>query len=155
MSTTTSQALSAIRTQVQTAVTSGSITFPVYWQGEDVPPLPDTPSTFAFVVFNNDGAGRFPTAFGGGRGNNLWRNQASLEAYVFVPAGWGLSAATDAAELIAASLRSFRDSSISCFKADATQIGPGSNISVPGLTSVVSEYQCAVAEVFLQFDLIG
>ncbi len=149
MSTTTSQALAAIRTQVGTA----GITFPIYWQGEDVPPLPDTPSTFAFVIFNNEGSRL--EAFGGGRGNNLYRNNASLEAYVFAPSGEGLAVATDAAELIAASLRSFRSSSISCFKADAIPVGPGSNISVPGLTSVVSQYQCAVAEVFLTFDLIG
>jgi hypothetical protein len=52
MSTTTSQALAAIRTQIGTA----NLTFPVYWQGEDVL-LPDTPTTFAFVVFNNEGSG--------------------------------------------------------------------------------------------------
>ncbi len=149
MSTTTSQALAAIRTQVGTA----SITFPIYWQGEDVPPLPDTPATFAFVVFNNEGSTL--AGFGGGRGNNLYRNNATLEAYVFVPSGEGLSVATDAAELIAASIRSFRNTSISCFRADVVPIGPGSSMSVPGLTSVVSNYQCAVAEVFLSFDLIG
>ncbi len=151
MSTTTSQALAAIRAQVGTA----SVTFPIYWQGEDVPPLPDTPSTFAFVVFNNEGSGRGPAAFGGGRGNNLYRNNATIEAYVFAPSGEGLSVATDAAELIAASLRSFRNTSISCFSADVVPIGPGSSMSVPGLTSVVSQYQCAVAEAFLTFDLIG
>ncbi len=150
MSTTTSQALAAIRTQVGTAT---SITFPVYWQGEDVPPLPDTPSTFAFVVFNNEGSRL--VSFGSGRGANVYRNSATLDAYVLVPSGWGLSTATDAAELIATSLRSFRDANISVFSADVIPIGPGSNLSVPGLTSVVSEYQCAVAEVFLTFDLIG
>jgi hypothetical protein len=151
MSTTTSQALAAIRTQIGTA----GITFPIYWHGEDVPALPDTPTTFAFVVFNNEGSGRGPAAYGGGRGLNLYRNRATVEAYVFAPNGEGLSVATDAAELIAASLRSFRDNDISCFSADAIPVGPGSSISVAGLTSVVSQYQCAVAEVTLHFDLIG
>jgi len=151
MSTTTSQALAAIRSQVDSA----GLAFPVYWQGEDVPPLPDTPSTFGFVVFNNEGSGRGPVAFGGGRGNNLYRNRALLEAFVFAPSGEGLSVATDAAELFAAVLRSFRDTNISCFSADAKPVGPGSSISVPGLTSVVSNYQCAVAEVTLHFDQIG
>ncbi len=151
MSVTTSQALAAIRTRVGTA----GITFPIYWQGEDVPPLPDTPTTFAFVVFNNHGSGRGPVAFGGGAGNNIYRNEAMLEAFVFSPSGQGLSVATDAAELLAASLRSFRDTNISCFSADAIPVGPGSSISVPGLTSVVSQYQCAVAEVRFHYDQIG
>src|SRR6266496_2964044 len=151
MSTTTSQALAAIRTQVGTA----GITFPIYWQGEDVPPLPDTPATFAFVVFNNEGSGRGPVAFGGGRGNNLYRNQVTVEAYVFAPSGEGLEVATTAAELIAASLRSFRNDNISCYSADVIPIGPGSSLSVPGLSSIVSAYQCAVAEAFLTFDQIG
>src|SRR6266403_1639522 len=136
MSTTATQALAAIKAQVQTAVTARVITFPIYWQGEDVPPLPDTPSTFAFVVFNNEGSGGRPAAYGGGQGANLYRNRAFLEAFVFVPSGEGLSVATDAAELVAASLRSFRSGSISCFAADAKPVGPGSSISVPGLTSV-------------------
>src|SRR3954469_11761754 len=150
MSTTTSQALAAIRTQIGTA----NLTFPVYWQGEDVL-LPDTPTTFAFVVFNNEGSGRGPAAYGGGTGNNLYRNRAFLEAFVFAPQGEGLSVATDAAELVAASLRSFRSGSISCHASDAKPIGPGSSIAVPGLTSVVSNYQCAVAEATITFDLIG
>jgi hypothetical protein len=151
MSVTTSQALAIIRAQVESA----GLSFPVYWQGEDVPPLPDDPATFAFVVFNNEGSGGRPTSFGGGRGANLYRSRAFLEAFVFVPSGWGLAAATDAAELIAASLRSFRSGDVSCFAADARPVGPGSGISVPGLSSVVSNYQCAVAEATLTFDQIG
>jgi hypothetical protein len=151
MSVTTSQALAIIRAQVESA----GLSFPVYWQGEDVPPLPDDPATFAFVVFNNEGSGGRPTSFGGGRGANLYRSRAFLEAFVFVPSGWGLSVATDAAELVAASLRSFRSGDVSCFAADARPVGPGSGITVPGLSSVVSNYQCAVAEATLTFDQIG
>lgn len=151
MSVTTSQAVAAIRARLEAA----AFTFPLRWQGEDGGPLPDEPETFAHIVFNNDGSGRGPVAFGGGSGRNLYRNQATVDAYVFVPNGQGLSAATDAAELIAAQLRSFRDSSISCFSADVIPVGEGSNISPPGLSSEVSNYQCAVAECALHFDQIG
>lgn len=151
MSTTTSQAQAAIRAQIE----AGSFTFPRYWQGDDAPVLPDTPATFAFIVFNNEGSGRAPTAYGGGRGLNLYRNRATVEAYVFAPNGEGLSVATDAAETIAAQLRSFRDANISCYAADVIPVGPGSSISPPGFTSEVSNYQCAVAEIALTFDLIG
>ncbi len=117
--------------------------------------LHDVPATFAFIVFNNEGSGRGPVSFGGGRGQNTYRNQATVEAYVFAPEGEGLSVATDAAEQLAALLRSYRDSSISCFSADVIPVGPGSSITPPGLSSEVSNYQCAVAEIALFFDQIG
>ncbi len=149
MSVTASQALAALRTQV------GTLSFPVYWQGEAAPILADTPALFAFVVFDNDGAGRWPVAFGGGQFNNIYRNRARIEAFIFAPEGEGLTVATDAAETFAAKLRSFRDANISCGGANVIPVGPGSSIAVPGLTSVVSQYQCAVAEVNLHFDTLG
>src|SRR4051812_11154696 len=102
MSTTTSQAIAAIRARIE----AGGLTFPRRYQGEAADSngsvsLPDTPTTFAFIVFNNDGSGRGPAAFGGGRGLNLYRNQATVDAYVFAPEGEGLSVATDAAEQLA------------------------------------------------------
>lgn len=151
MSVTASQAIAAVRARLE----AGGITFPLRWQGEDAPALPDTPSTFAFIVFNNSGSGRGPAAFGGGAGQNLYRNQAVVEAFVFAPRGQGLSVATDGAEVIAALLRSYRDSSISCFSADVIPVGEGSQITPPGLASEVSNYQCAVAEIALHFDQIG
>lgn len=151
MSVTTSQAVAAIRARLEAA----AFTFPLRWQGEDGGPLPDEPTTFAFVVFNNDGSGRGPAAFGGGRGANLYRNQATVEAFVFSPNGEGLSVATDAAETLAALLRSYRGNGISCFSADVIPVGEGSKIAPPGLASEVSNYQCAVAEISLHFDQIG
>lgn len=151
MSVTASQALAAIRTRLE----AGTYAFALRWQGEDGGDLPDTPTTFAFIVFNNEGSGRGPAAFGGGAGANLYRNRATVEAYVFAPNGEGLSVATDAAELIAAQLRSFRDTSISCTAADVIPVGPGSSIKPPGLASEVSNYQCAVAEIALHFDQLG
>ena len=151
MGITVTQAWAAIKAQVATA----SLAYPVYWQGEPAPILPDTPTTFAYVVFDNQGSGRGPVAFGGGRGLNLYRNEATAEAFIFAPSDEGLDVATSAAELFAASLRSFRDTNISCFSADVIPVGPGSSMSVPGLTSVVSSYQCAVVDVAFHFDQIG
>jgi hypothetical protein len=150
MSVTASQAYAAVKARLDGA----GFSFPLRYQGEDSGPLPDTPATFAFVVFGNDGSGRGPVAFGGGRGANLYRNQGVIEAFVFVPNGEGLSAAMDAAELVAARLRSFRDT-ISCFSADVIPVGEGSKIAPPGLNSEVSNYQCAVAEIAMHFDQIG
>lgn len=150
MSTTAIQALAAIKAQLATG-----LGFSVYWQGDDPPTLSDTPAAFAFIVFDNEGSGGRPTAFGGGRGNNLYRSQARVEAYVFSPLGEGADIVLGYAETIAARLRSYRDSDISCFAADVILIGPGSALSVPGLASEVNSYQCAVAEVSLSFDQIG
>jgi hypothetical protein len=151
VSVTATQALAAIRSVIE----AGGLAFDLRWQGEDAPPLPNTPAMFAFIVFNNGGSGRGPVAFGGGRGANLYRNQATVEAYVFAPQGEGLSVATDGAESIAALLRSYRDSVISCSSADVIPVGDGSSITPPGLASEVSNYQCAVAEIALWFDQIG
>jgi len=151
MSVTASEAYAVVKARLDGA----ALSFPLRYQGEDGGPLPDTPATFAFVVFGNDGSGRGPAAFGGGAGRNLYRNLAVVEAYVFVPNGEGLAAAMDAAELVAARLRSFRDASISCFSADVIPVGEGSKITPPGLNSEVSNYQCAVAEISLTFDQIG
>lgn len=151
MSVTASQALAAVRARLE----AGAFAFPLRFQGDPESPLPDQPTTFAFVVFNNDGSGRGPAAFGGGRNANLYRNQATVDVYVFVPNGQGLSVATDAAELVAAQLRSFRDASISCFAADVIPVGEGSQLKPPGLNSEVSNYQCAIAEIAMHFDQIG
>ena len=151
MSVTASEAFAAIRSRLDSA----GFSFPLYYHGDELVILPDTPTTFAFAVFNNEGSGRGPVAFGGGVGSNLYRSNARLEAYVFAPSGVGLAVAMDAAETIATTLRSFRNDSISCFSADVIPVGSGSTIDVPALDSEVSNYQCAVAEVFLQFDQIG
>ncbi len=156
MSTTASQAIAAIRAVIE----AGGLSFPRRYQGEDADTdgnvsLPNTPATFAYIVFNNDGSGRGPTAFGGGAGRNLYRNQASVEAYAFAPSGEGLAVATAAAETIAALLRSYRSGDISCSSADVIPIGEGSSLTPPGLSSEVSNYMCAVAEIALHFDQIG
>ena len=149
MSVTTDQAIARVRTRLN----GGSYAFSLYYNGDDAPILPDTPTTFAFVVFNNEGS--VIAAFGGGRGSNLYRNRARVEVFVFSPMGYGAEAVTAHAETVAARLRSFRDDSISCFSADVIPFGPGSGLSVPGLSSDVSNYQCAMVDCVLTFDQIG
>lgn len=151
--TTAAGAFAAIKTRL-TGVGSG-ISIPLRFQGEDGGGLPSTPTAFAYVVFGNDGSRPGPASFGGGSGNNRYRNQAFVEAYVFTPSRQGLATALAHAETIAARLRSFRDSDISCFSADVKPLGDGAGLSPPGLASEVNNYQCALVDVALHFDQIG
>jgi hypothetical protein len=149
MAVTTDQAFAAVRARLN----SGSYAFNLYYSGDDPPILPDAPTAFAFVVFNNEGSTL--AAFGGGRGNNIYRNRGRVEAFVFSPAFYGVELVAQQAETIAAQLRSYRDDVISCFQADVIPVGHGSMLSVPGLSNEVSNYQCAIVEVSLTYDLIG
>lgn len=153
MSTTASQAFADIRARLG-AIDAG-ISIPLYFQGDDAPILPDTPAAFVFIVLNIEGSGGRPAGYGGGTGRNLYRNRGTIEAYVFSPIGEGFETVCGHAETIAERLRSYRSESLSCFSADVIPIGPGSSISVPGLSSEVSNYQCAVAEIVMHFDQIG
>jgi len=151
--TTASEAFAEIRERLD-AEDSG-IEIDIYYQGDDAPILPDTPAAFAFVFFNVDGSRGGPAAYGGGRGRNLYRNRASVEAYVFSPIGEGMEIVLGHAEAVAARLRSYRSDVISCFSADVIPVGHGSALSVPGLNSEVNNYQAAIAAVDLHFDQIG
>jgi hypothetical protein len=153
MSTTASQAFAEIRARLD--VVDFGVSIPRYYHGDDSPILPDTPAPFVFVVFNIEGSGGRPAGYGGGRGRNLYRNRGTIEAYAFSPVGEGLEVVCDYAETVAARFRSYRSASISCFSADVIPVGPGSNLSVPGLSSDVANYQCAIAEIELSFDQIG
>lgn len=154
MSVTTTEAIAALRDRCE-APDSG-IAIPMYWHGDaDRPTLPDQPAAFAYLVFTNHRSGGGLIGFGGGPGHNLWRNNATLTAYVFAPDGEGMSIVLDHAETIAARLRSFRDAGVSCFSASVMPAGPGSSVAPPGLQSAVSSYQCAVCEVDVIFDQIG
>lgn len=150
--TTAAQAIAAVKSRL-TASGSG-ISVPLHWQNERVI-LPDTPAAFAYVVFNNEGPGVGPVSYGGGAGQNRYRNQASIEAFVFSPDGEGMEPAVDHAETIATRMRSFRDTDISCFSASVHPVGPGSTLRPPGMDSEAGNYWCAVAEIVLHFDQIG
>ena len=149
--TTAAGALTAIRDRLE----SGSITITQRWQGEDGGELPDNPEAFVYHEFENFGAGRGPAAFGGGSGNNLYRNEGLLNSYVFAPNGEGMAAALTHAETIAARLRSFRDSNVSCFSSSVHPIGAGTSVAPRGLSSEVNNYTCAVVETAFHFDQIG
>jgi hypothetical protein len=149
MSVTTSEAIAAVRSRLG----GGGFAFTLYYDGDTAPILPDTPATFGYVEFA--GYGSALAAFGGGRGANVYRNSAMVNVWVFSPIGYGPEAATTHAEPVAARLRSYRDNIVSIYRADVVHVGQGSNLSVPGLVSEVSNYQCALVEAFLTFDLTG
>jgi hypothetical protein len=152
MSMTSDQAQTALRTRIDGA----GVVPPMYWEGDVVPPLPDTPSPFVYFVFDNEGSGRGPAAYGGGLRQNLYRNQALLMGFVFVPRGAGSGiAAQQVAETVAASVRSMRIADLAVHKADVMPAGPGSSVAPRALRSPVSNYQCAIAVIELHFDQIG
>ena len=115
--------------------------------------LPNSPTPFAYAEFVTD-PGRL-VSFGGGRGNNRYRNPGRLDVYVFTPKGEGLTGVTDLAETIAALFRSYRDDDISCFDATVHPGGQGSDFRPAGVASEVDNYFVAVAEISMHFDLIG
>jgi hypothetical protein len=149
MAVTTSEAIERVRERLNL----GNYGFPIYFEGDDAALLPDTPSPFAFVAYNNEG--EIAVSFGGGRGNNVYRNRLRVEIFVFSPMGYGAETVAAYAEPIAAQLRSYRDDVISCMGAGVFPVGSGSTLSVPGLSSDISNYQCAVAEAVVIFDLVG
>jgi hypothetical protein len=157
--TTVTGAFDAIRSRLESGTyTDGAgntLTSWLRFQGEDADDLPNTPAPFAYIELENFGAGRGPVAFGGGIGNNLYRNEGLINAFVFVPNGQGLRVAVAQAEQIAARMRSFRDGDISCFSASVHPIGEGTSFAPKGLNSEVNNYTCAVVEIAFHFDQIG
>ena len=129
-----------------------SISLPMYWPNESIR-LPDTPT--AFVYFEIDPQLAFVAGFGGGRGANLYRNQADLNAFVFVPVEEGIELAMTYGETVAAVFRSFRDANVSCFEASVHPIGRGAELTPPGLSAIAGNYFCAVVIVAMHFDQVG
>jgi hypothetical protein len=123
------------------------------WQSEDQGPLPDTPAAFAYTEFVTDPSAL--VSFGGGRGNNRYRNPGRLDIYIFVPRGGDLADALTLGEAVASIFRSYRDADVSCFDATVYPLGNGSDLKPPGMRSDVGNYYCVVVEVSLFFDLIG
>ena len=142
-------ALAIIRARAEAQIT----TLPLYWQDEDNFDLPDEPAPFVYfeVIARR---GRI-AGFGAGRGANLYRTPAELNAYVFVPRGMGLPAAAVLAETVAAAFRSFRSGGLSCFDATLHPVGEGEALVPPGLSSAAGNYACVVVSVSLHFDQIG
>jgi hypothetical protein len=150
MGVSTDEAMRAVRARLD----SGGFSFQIYNDGDPSYQLPDVPATFGVYVFDNQGSDL--VAFGGGRGQNVYRNRALANVYVFTPAATGsYDTAATAARPVADHLRSYRDDTISIFKSDVFSFGPGANFSIPGLAVEVSNYNGAVVEAFVMFDQIG
>lgn len=131
---------------------------PMRWPNEGVDSagnakLPDAPAPFIYTEFNPV-AGNL-ASFGGGRGQNRYRNQFQIECFVFVPKGDGLDHAEMIAEQVAALFRSHRDDEISCFAATVRPGGDGAMLSPPGLTSEAGRYFWASVEIEGFYDQIG
>lgn len=152
--TTAAEARAAVRTRLTNAgIAYGGAAVPLRWPNEAGGPLPDVPAPFIYTEFNSDRA--ILAGYGGGRGDNLYRNPARIEAYVFVPKGVGLDAAEAIAEQIATLFRSYRDADISCFDATVYPGGDGADLTPAGLSSEVGNYFWASVEVRLHFDQVG
>jgi hypothetical protein len=152
--TTTSEAYRALRALLEAEPSLP----PLRWQNEDedslgAVALPDTPAPFLLTEFDTE-PGEM-VAFGGGRGQNRYRNPARLDIFVFIPKGWGVTHATDIAETAAALYRSYRDDKVSCFASTVFPGGDGAALKPPGLPSEVTNYWWAAVEVELFFDQIG
>lgn len=158
--TTAGQARTVMRSRLEAgAVVDGrGAPVPFRWQNETSDSLgnvdlPDTPAPFVYVEFLTDPQDL--VSFGGGRGQNRYRNPARLDAYVFVPRGQGLDEAEAIAEQVAGLFRSYRDNDVSCFGATVYPGGDGASLKPPGLSSEVGNYFWACCEVNLFFDQIG
>jgi hypothetical protein len=144
--------------EAASVVDSSSEPVPFRWQNEFADSLgnaelPSEPSPFVYCEFITEKA--YLAGFGGGRSQNLYRNPARLDAYVFVPRGEGMDEAESIAEQIAALFRSYRDANISCFDATVYPGGDGASIQPAGMNSPVGNYFYAVTEISLHFDQIG
>jgi hypothetical protein len=146
--TTIVTAFAALRALAEANIT----TMPLRWPDENNE-LPDEASPF--VSFVIDPTKARIAGYGGGRGNNLYRNEAEFQAFVFVPIGWGIAEALTRAEAVAAVFRSYRDDNISCFGASVHPVGKGAEMIPPGLDSAAGNYACAVAIIDMHFDQIG
>lgn len=138
--TTLAQAQAAIRSRLEANYTAT----PLRWKNEDTPP-PDTPVAFVHVEVIVERS--YFAAFGGGRFANLQRTECRIEAHVLVPVGTGVNTGLTNAEAIAAVFRSYRDTDISCF---AAQAFPESGHSQDG-----SYDHVATVIVDFHFDLTG
>lgn len=141
-------ALAALRERAESQIT----TMPLMWPDENNEP-PDDPAPFVYFFLDTLPANL--AGFGGGAGSNLWRNEAELQGFVFVPVGWGITEAVTRAETVAAAFRSYRTADISCFGASVHPVGKGSELIPPGLENAAGNYACAVALVDMYFDQIG
>ncbi|HEY0328805.1 MAG TPA: hypothetical protein VGC77_06845 [Rhodopseudomonas sp.] len=154
--TTASEAIAVIKDLIegnpQLHPESGDA-LPMYWQGEDAPALPGTPSPFIYTVFDAERSDTIE--IGGGRGSNRHRNPGTASIFVFVPIGWGLLYGTNYAEALAAPFRSYRANGVTIDAVTVYPGGPGSEIAVPGMDNETKNYFWSGCEIEFYHDLIG
>lgn len=117
---------------------------PLRYQNDEAP-LPDTPSPFVLVeVLGQAGGGH--VGWGGGRGNNIWRQLGRVEMHVFIPTGWGPETAWTYAQEIASLLEGKGFSDVQCWEA---------TIDGGGRDADQGNYWLVTAVVFFSFDRVG
>ncbi len=154
--TTASEAIAVIRGLIeanpQLHPESGD-PLPMYWQGDDAPTLPDTPSPFIYTAFEATKSDTIE--IGGGRGANRHRNPGGAIVFVFVPLGWGLQYGTNYAEALASPLRSYRANGVTVDNVTVYPGGPGSEIAIPGMDTEAKNYFWSGLEAEYYHDLIA
>lgn len=100
---------SAIRTRIEAGFTAAELRF----KNESVD-VPDDAFVYVELIVEDSSI----VAFGGGRGSNLQRTNARIEAHVLVPVGEGMSEGLGWSETIAAIFRGQRMDDVSYFDAE-------------------------------------
>jgi hypothetical protein len=149
-----SQAFALLRARLEggNVIDAQSNPIALLWQHE-TNEIPDAQAPF---VYSEMVANRGQIAsFGGGRGQNRYRNPAEFICFVFVPVGQGVAVALGYGEQVASLFRSHRDGDLSCFDASVMPEGEGADLVPPGLSMQAGNYACAAVSVSLFFDTIG
>ncbi len=152
--TTVVTVLSALRSLIEAdpPLDPSNVALPMYWQ-DDTITLPDIATAFAYFELEMDRA--FLAGYGGGRGNNMYRQSGSLLCYLFTPIGQGVSVGLAYGEQIASTFRSFRSADVSCFAASVEPLGKGAELVPDGMRSAAGNYAAVLVVVDLYFDQIG
>lgn len=140
--TTTAEAFAAIRARLEAAAITG---LTLRWQGEFYAgDPPDAPADFCLTELLVESQRIIET--GGGAGFNRLRNEARVEARVFLTAGIGAEAAATTAELVAAV---FRNQSFSGVVCRAASVAPETTPEGFG------NYTIALVTVDCHYDQLG
>ena len=116
--TTLDEARALIRARAAANFTAIPVLYPNEVNG-DIPEA--TPESFAFLEVLSER--EYLAGYGGGRGANLWRQLARIEARIFTPAGSGTLDGEVLAKAFAAVFRGQRFDGVSCFAAEVDSEG--------------------------------
>lgn len=146
MSIDIGEAWALLRARAEAQITG----LPMWWAMENSAPDESAPFVFFTIVSEK---GDFIER-GAGRASNRYRNRARLEAYVFVPIGWGMQAALDVAKPVAAAFRRYAVPYLKFEGADIHPVAEGAELVPPGLSSAAGNCACCVVEAPFYFDQI-